>query len=339
MKILFVHANMSSFTRMDLDILRQVHEVRVVHLRRETIGGFLDSSLKTWAGVWWADLVFAWFGSFHALVAFLPAVLLGRRRVVVAGGYDVACDLDIEYGNMRPGVRRQIGRAVFRMAHLILPFSRNAAEETCRYAGADRALIHVIPLGVPTDWVNKPIPETKEKIVLTVGSVNRSNLIRKGFRAFVEAARLLPDISFVMIGEWEDDAIEDLRANSPVNVKFTGLVSDDKLLAWMQKARVYVQVSAHEGFGLALAEAMLCGCIPVVTARSSLPEVVGDTGLFVPYNDAQATAQAIRQALEMGPESAARAHRRIHEHFPLARRSEQLLQALRTFGPRESGTA
>lgn len=57
---------------------------------------------------------------------------------------------------------------------------------------------------------------------------------------------------------------------------FIGFVQDENLLMYYQRAKVYdVQVSAHEAFGMSLAESMLCECILVVTDRVALPEVVG----------------------------------------------------------------
>ncbi|MHA1664403.1 MAG: hypothetical protein ACTSVW_01050 [Candidatus Njordarchaeales archaeon] len=42
---------------------------------------------------------------------------------------------------------------------------------------------------------------------------------------------------------------------------------------------------------------MSCCCVPVVTRRYALPEVVGDTGFYVPYYDPKSTAEAIKKAL------------------------------------------
>ena len=117
----------------------------------------------------------------------------------------------------------------------------------------------------------------------------------------MEAARELPDVRFVLAGKWLDDAIEELRAVAPENVEFTGWLSDEDLRDLYRRAAVYVQASRHEGFGLAVAEAMLAGCVPVVVNVTSMPEVVGDAGVLIESPRPEEVAEGVRRALALGP--------------------------------------
>ena len=65
------------------------------------------------------------------------------------------------------------------------------------------------------------------------------------------------------------------------------------------RAKVYCQLSFTEQFGMSLLEAMACGCVPVVSDRDSLPELIGKAGIIVPYGDVAATLKAIRVAMHM----------------------------------------
>ncbi len=95
----------------------------------------------------------------------------------------------------------------------------------------------------------------------------------------------------------------------------------------MQRAKVYVQVSAHEGFGCSLAEAMLCECVPVVTDRGAIPEVVGDTGFYVPFGDSKVAATKIKDAM-MATKNGKRARERIVNLFPLQKRERDLVKEI-----------
>ena len=88
---------------------------------------------------------------------------------------------------------------------------------------------------------------------------------------------------------------------------------------------MYVQASRHEGFGLAVAEAMLAGCVPVVVNVTAMPEVVGDAGVLIDSQRPAEVAAGVRRALELGPEAAQRARERILGRFPMERRRDGIL--------------
>jgi glycosyltransferase involved in cell wall biosynthesis len=71
--------------------------------------------------------------------------------------------------------------------------------------------------------------------------------------------------------------------------------ADDELPDLYRRARVLLLPSLHEGFGLTALEAMACGTPVIVSNRSSLPEVVGDAGLFVDPEDPTSIATAIHR--------------------------------------------
>ncbi|MGZ4849017.1 MAG: glycosyltransferase family 4 protein, partial [Halobacteriota archaeon] len=166
----------------------------------------------------------------------------------------------------------------------------------------------------------------KKNRVITVGVVSRSNLKRKGLETFVRSAAYLPDIEFILIGRFFDDSIRYLRSIASENVRFTGFLPESDLIKQYREAKVYVQVSAHEAFGASLAEAMACGCTPVVTDKGAIPEVVGDVGIYVPYGDPVATAQGIRKALTSDREGLSR--RRIENLFTADKRKEALVKTI-----------
>ena len=131
-----------------------------------------------------------------------------------------------------------------------------------------------------------------------------------------------------MAGKWLDDAVAELRAAAPANVELTGWLSQEDLLERYRRATVYVQASRHEGFGLAVAEAMLAGCVPVVVNTTAMPEVVGEAGVLIGSQRPQDVADGVRRALELGPDGARRARQRILRSFPMASRREGVLRVV-----------
>ena len=147
----------------------------------------------------------------------------------------------------------------------------------------------------------------------------------KGIDTFVESAALMPDIEFVVIGG-SGEGLKRIRDLAPSNVAFIGPSTQEELIHYYQRARVYCQLSRYESFGLALAEAMSCGCVPVATSNGALPEVVGDTGFYVQYGDSKAVAAAIEKALSSGKGKQARD--RITKFFSIERREADLVNEI-----------
>jgi glycosyltransferase involved in cell wall biosynthesis len=163
-------------------------------------------------------------------------------------------------------------------------------------------------------------------LALSAGIVDATNLERKGFRPFVEAAALLPDVEFVLAGKPVGDAAERLRALATPNVRITGWLEDQELQDLFARAAVYVQPSKHEGFGVSVAEAMLARCVPVITAAGALPEVVGDTGVILADAQARTVAEGIELALPQAPADSAR--QRVLERFSIEQRRRGLFALL-----------
>ncbi|MBN1565527.1 MAG: glycosyltransferase family 4 protein, partial [Anaerolineae bacterium] len=72
----------------------------------------------------------------------------------------------------------------------------------------------------------------------------------------------------------------------------------DDLPAIYNGAAALVMPSFYEGFGLPALEAMACGTPPIVSNRSSLPEVVGDAGLLIDPDQPSELAEALRRVLQ-----------------------------------------
>jgi glycosyltransferase involved in cell wall biosynthesis len=317
-RLLYVHSRKASFVAIDREILAERYEVEDLFQP-----GRWPNPLAVIRGVLRADVVFGWFASWHTFIPITLAWLLRKPSVLVIGGFDTANMPDIGYGYQQGGIRRAASRWIMRRARRLMTNSEYSLSEIERNTPIPPERVRVVHHGVP-DPFGEP-PGEKEREVLTVGAIDHTTLVQKGQLPFVEAAAQLPDVRFTFAGKWLDDSVEQLRARAGDNVRFTGWLSEEDLHATYRRAAVYVQASRHEGFGLAVAEAMLAGCVPVVMNVTAMPEVVGDAGVLIESHAPDAVAGGVRQALELGPGAAARARERILTAFPMERRRDGIL--------------
>ena len=314
-RVLLAYSNFPRFVRIDRDLLAERHEVG-----EYAQPGVVARPLEVVRKVRRADVVVVWFASWHAFLPLLVARLLRTPSLLIVGGFDTASMPEIGYGFQQGGIRRLLARGCMRLATRLMTNSEYSREELRRTAGFEATVVHH---GVPDPFGALP-DGPRERLAVTVSNVARIALERKGLRRFVEAGAHLPDVELLLVGAWTDDAADELRALASPNVRLTGRLSDEELDDLLRRTSAYVQASRHEGFGMGVAEAMLAGCVPVVTDAGALPEVVGDTGVVV-GPEPEAIAEGVRRALELGPEARAAARERIATRFPLQVRRDGLL--------------
>jgi glycosyltransferase involved in cell wall biosynthesis len=321
-KVLVVAEQISdSFMRDDLRIIHQFVEAATLELGKSRFSGG-----GLWRGVRAAvklgryvysllrdnrRAVIFWFASKnYAPVMAMVARLLGRKVVVITGGKDAVYVPDLDWGDLKTRWDRFRFRRLMRWSDLVLPFSESAQRLIVKdysprhirtaYPAIDERFF--APTGAPR------VP----RVVTCCYEYSRQHIIQKGLDQFVAAAEQMPEVQFVLVGNPVDEAARAFAAAVPSNVsvmpRIAGRTGYRDFLAASQ---VYAQFSAHEGFGVSVAESMACGCIPVVSDRYSLPEVVGDAGFVVPYGNRDEVVEAIRNALAAPPEARSRARCQI----------------------------
>ena len=321
----------AAFMQADLELLGRHFELDVVvHDRgkRQLFWGILR---RLWRSR--PDVVLLWFiVPSYALALTVLGKVFGARIAFITGGYDVVSMPAIGFGALRYPLFRELLRPTLRLADLILPFSQSAAQQVYRAARPRRC--QVIYPGVDTAFFTPEPGQAREPLAVTVSPITQVAIRQKGLHTFVAAAALAPGVRFVLVGVSPDHSIASLRRIAPANVEFIErFVPAAELRDLYRRAWCYVQASAHEGFGIAVAEAMACGAVPVVTDCFSLPEVTGGLGEYIPLDDAPATAAAVQRAATASAPERAACRARISAHFPAERRERELVAALRNLKP------
>ena len=148
------------------------------------------------------------------------------------------------------------------------------------------------------------IPDDAELLVY-VGGMNAHKNILGLLQAMPRVVQTRPNVHLAIVGSTSGKGFWDnvpelkafVQANPPLDkhVHFTGYVPDVELVELFASTAALVFPSLWEGFGLPAVEAMSCG-VPVLSSdRGSLPEVVGDAGIYYDPEDIPAIGDAILQ--------------------------------------------
>jgi glycosyltransferase involved in cell wall biosynthesis len=139
------------------------------------------------------------------------------------------------------------------------------------------------------------------RYLLYVGGLSPHKNLLRLIEAFAKVDS--PDTRLILVGDIGDvfhTHVPELREavarfDLGDRVHFTGFVPDDDLAHLYRRAYALVQPSLMEGFGLPPVEAMACGTPVLSSTAGSLPEVIGEAGLFFDPTDIdEMTAQIIR---------------------------------------------
>ncbi|MEO6008097.1 MAG: glycosyltransferase [Vicinamibacteraceae bacterium] len=242
-----------------------------------------------------------WFAAATYGAATLAACrLAGVPCLVIAGGMDVADCPEIGFGDARGGWRRSASRWVLEQAALVWAFSESARREIA--ARARPRAVAVVPPAVDTTWFQPAAaPVARERLVLsTCAAIGGVAIAQKGLDRLVRAAAALHDVPVVITGALRDTErdVQAFVASAPANVSFVGHVTREALRDLYARAAVVAQLSRHEGFGVAAAEAAAMGCALVTTELPVFAEVLGAARTVVPLAAADGeVAAALRLAL------------------------------------------
>jgi len=311
-RILFLSTFITSFIKHDIQILKDFSDVNCL-----ITSGFKGVFQIYWH-IFFCDTVFCWFASVYSGIAVSLAKFLGKQTVVIIAGVDVAADNDIGYGIWLTKWKRPFVRTAIRKADIVLVVDPSMKDKAIKLAGYKGNNIQYLPTGYDASFFMPGA--SKKRGVLTVASgTNEVRLKTKGIDFLLQAASLLPDVSFTIIGI-NQLLFDELAISVPENVTLLPAMSQNDLLSYFQTAAVYCQPSRSEGLPNALCEAMLCECIPVGTDVGGIPTAIGDTGFIIPFGAVQDMSNSIKKALRENQSLGRKARQRIIQKFSFEKR-------------------
>ncbi|GMQ88805.1 MAG: glycosyltransferase family 1 protein [Gammaproteobacteria bacterium] len=145
------------------------------------------------------------------------------------------------------------------------------------------------------------------RLIVYVGGLAPHKNIPGLFKGLVRAQEMgaMDNVHLALVGDIAGDGFHShyeellslVQSEPRLNgrVHFTGFVSDDDLVALYSDAMAITLPSFSEGFGLPAIEAMACGVPVLASTAGSVPEVVGDAGLYFDPHKPDEIADAIHR--------------------------------------------
>jgi glycosyltransferase involved in cell wall biosynthesis len=243
-------------------------------------------------------------GTFDVTHSSHPLLLPSRRgaRVITIHDLNFLKHPERTQGEIRRDYPALVGDHA-RRADMILTPSQFSAGEIERLLGVPRDRMALCPPGAP-DWAPRAAAPA-DGYVLFVGTMeprkNLGVLLDAYERLLARAHGPNSPISsippLVVAGKPAGDSNEWVarmqRQPLASVVRLAGYVAPDRRRELYAGARLLVQPSLEEGFGIPVLEAMTVGVPVVASNRGSLPEVLGDAGLTVDPDKPDDLAKAI----------------------------------------------
>jgi glycosyltransferase involved in cell wall biosynthesis len=325
----------------DLEILRSSYGVNMYEVNTTKGPQFFTALVKQFFFLLFNlhkyKIVFIWFADYHSLLPVFLAKIYRRKAVINIGGYDADEILTGSPKSLKERFRKFCVSYSVKNASMLLPVSRVIE---------DYLLKEVPPAKCQTiyccvDAQNfSASPGTKENLVITVGGGGEfiKEAKRKRLDFFIELGnefnRRYPQYNakFYLIGH--NGNTKTFSFLKPMiqypNVELKPVTQTiEELVNYYNRASVYMQLSYYESFGIAQAEAMSMGCIPVSNPGGAIPEVVGDAGFLIAGYDKEKYLNTIKEILDKKHEHLrGKAKQRVLDNFTLPIRREKLLKAL-----------
>ena len=259
--VLVVFNYKSKFVKIDCDLFSLNHKVIEHDLYLENYKNILPKMIKS-------KVIVFWFLSFKTLPLIILAKILGKRICVLSGGYDIS---NIKgYGMFSNNFNKFFQKIQFSLSSIVMVNSLSSYNELLQRMPS---LINKLFWQYHALALN-PIKINSEKRnidFITIGTLKKVNMKRKGIETFIDYAKKYTDKVFYLVGPIID---KELLSLFPKNVKVTGFIDEIEKNKLLLNSKYYLQDSEHEGFGLSVLEAQLYGCHILYNPVYALNEVV-----------------------------------------------------------------
>ncbi len=346
MSICYIINKNSSFAEKDFKILSCYFKVIKVNFRYKNKITFLISLPKIVfeliSCICKSKLILIQHAGYHSFISLCINKVFKRKTLVILGGSDCFSYCEFQYGNYCKSLMSIATKLSVQWADKLIFKSESMYSffDTYNYEpGKIKGLVNhikvinkplsIIPNGY--DYINIGSSNfTKNDVFITVASnldLNSNIYKLKGIDLIIDIASSFPEFTFIIVGLKKGQITKSFSSN----ITFYPELENDKVIELLLACKYYLQLSRSEGFPNALCEAMLCGCIPIVSNVSSMPEIINENGVVLLKPNKHALKIAINKAIQLPSSFAFKNREQIRINYPLINRENKLLKLINNY--------
>ena len=336
--IIYTYPVPTAFTERDIEMLQPHFKIKALAFTNSPVKlpfYFLIQFVQLLVLLPRTSHYLCFFGGYHSVLPTLFGKVLRKKVFIQCGGTDAMNMPEINYGNFRKKWLRKATVYSFKNCSKILPVAEALIRQSYLYdnrINPKQGLLNLIPdLETPIHvihngfdagfWKDTGKQKAPNSFITVAAGISQENrAMVKGIDLILEVATEYPDYEFTLVG--------DEGFNSALkNVRVIGKTKPETLRDLFSQHRYYLQLSTSEGFPNALAEAMLCGCVPIGSAVGAIPEIIGETGFVLNKKDPSLLKQIFEELKSADLDHlSSSATTRVRGNFSYHKRQRSLLQ-------------
>lgn len=339
----------ATFVQKDINFLQKTYNVVVPKhnwsVKKDVPVLFVKQLLFLLKNIRSSTAIIVMFGGYWS---FLPS-LLGRvfnvKTFIILGGTDCVSFPKLNYGSLRKPIMRKFIKWSYQLAYKLLPVDKSLVlnnyvyfeESVFKKQGYKAFFKNIktpfseIPNGFDASFfsLEKEVKRIPNSFITVAKIDSDKTFLLKGIDKIIILAQEFKTCVFTVVGV-DIDVISE--KNIPKNVTFLPFLPASTFKKYVQEHEFCLHLSISEGFPNALCEAMMLGCIPVVSKVGAMPRIIDNSGFVIEkssdnyiktqFKTILKTPLTAKQALSK------KAIERITKNYSLAHRETLFLQEI-----------
>jgi len=349
-KIIYYYPSKSTFVQKDIDLLSEKYSVSTQNLpwvlKDKLVINFIKQFIFLFKNTISSSVIFVMFGGYWSFLPALFGKIFHKPVFIILGGTDCVSFPEIGYGSLRKQPLKYFIQLSYKWCTKLLPvdqsliyhnytYRKNIPNKTQGFkAFIKKCNTHyeVIPNGFDIDyWESTSIKKNKNTCI-TVANINDKVRVHlKGIDVILKLANQFKQVKFAIVGI--SLAIQK-ELEIPENVICFEFLKQDDFKEILQQSEFYLQLSLSEGFPNALAEAMLCKCIPFGSQVGAIPSIISDSGIIIKENNDTLITEKFKELINLPAQSKRRmrdkAYQQISLNYNLIKRKKAFYKLIDT---------